>query len=237
MPERFSASNAGKHMACHASANLELAIPNWVAPVEDPAADNAANKGTNAHKILAEIAQLPASQVEAYVKALAYYHEVRKQRRFTVLVEVEAEAAWLDVPTKTTVDVALHTQDQLDIVDWKWGKIPVEVEENDQLLFYAATFAPLAPKAKGVTVHIVQPFADNMASWYIDTNRLGQFMDEARAAQKQILNGSTTFTPGDHCTFCPANPHTRGLKGKPLCPAMMQLLYPHPFDEDEILSL
>ena len=35
MPERFSASNAAKHMACPASANLELAIPNYQPPVDD----------------------------------------------------------------------------------------------------------------------------------------------------------------------------------------------------------
>jgi hypothetical protein len=36
--------------------------------------------------------------------------------------------------------------------------------------------------------------------------------------------------------FCPAYPHSRSEKGKPLCPATMALLYPPIIDEDEILN-
>lgn len=237
MPERFSASNAGKHMMCHASANLELAIPNYVPPIEDPNADTAANRGTRAHEVLALVAGLPARELKAYADALGYVAEVRARRRFSSLIEEGVDANWLTVPTKTTVDVVYYTQDEIHVIDWKWGKILVEVEENEQLMFYAACFAPLAPKAKGVNVHIVQPFADNMSEWFVDTARLGLFMDEARAAQDAILQGDTTFGPSDHCKFCPANPHTRGSKGQPLCPEMMQMLYPKVVDDDAILAL
>jgi hypothetical protein len=108
---------------------------------------------------------------------------------------------------------------------------------NHQLLFYGVCFAPLAPLAKGITLHIVQPWADGNQSWFADTNVLQQFMADAIAAEQKILAGDTTFGPSDHCKFCPANPHSRGLKGKPLCPAMMKLLYPPIVDEDEILSM
>ena len=51
-----------------------------------------------------------------------------------------------------------------------------------------------------------------------------------------ITDGDTTFQPGDHCMFCSANPHSRAAKGKPLCPAMMQMLYPkEPLDLAAIL--
>ena len=52
-----------------------------------------------------------------------------------------------------------------------------------------------------------------------------------------MLAGDTTLVPNDHCTFCPANPHSRGDKGSPLCPPMMQKLYPFDVDEDAILAL
>ena len=64
MPERFSASVAARHMACHASANLDLAIPNWTPPVEDLAKDNAANRGTAMHEIFAKVMELPAKDIE-----------------------------------------------------------------------------------------------------------------------------------------------------------------------------
>lgn len=237
MPQRFSASNAGKHMACHASANLELAIPNWVEPVEDRTADNAANQGTKVHLLFADLMEMPNADMQAFHRALGYVAELRSKRRFKTLVEETVEAVWLNVPTMTTIDLVLYTQDEIHVIDWKWGRIPVDVIDNEQLLFYGRTVAGLAPKAKGVTLHIVQPRANNMASWWVDTTRLMQFTDEAIAAQDAILAGSTKFQPSDHCTFCPANPHTRGLKGSPLCPEMMQLLYPQHVDEDEMLNL
>jgi hypothetical protein len=77
-----------------------------------------------------------------------------------------------------------------------------------------------------VTLHIVQPWADNMNSWFASAARLQQFKEEAQQTEQDLINGDTTLTPGDHCTFCPANPHGRGLRGRPYCPAMMALHYP-----------
>jgi len=51
MPERFSASQAGRHMACHASADLEKAIVGYIPPVDDRTVDNAANRGTDCTRI------------------------------------------------------------------------------------------------------------------------------------------------------------------------------------------
>lgn len=237
MPERLSASNAKKHMACHASAHLELAIPHWTPPVEDRAKDNASNRGTNMHEILAKMMELPRGDVKHMIAALDYVAKVRDQRQFKVLIEQSVKAAWLTSKPDTSVDLVLYVQDEIHVFDWKTGKIKVEVFENDQLLYYAVAFAPLAPKAKGVHLHIVQPWADNMESWFADTNRLSKFMTDSIAAEAAILSGDTTFQPGDHCQFCPANPHSRSAKGRPLCPVMMGMLYPPIINEDEILSL
>lgn len=237
MTERFSASVAGRHMACHASANLDLALPGWVAPVEDRTADNAANRGTTMHEYFANIAQLPAKDIAAMASALDYVAQLRSTRRFKVLVEASAKAEWLQSAPSTTADLVLYTADELHVLDLKTGKIEVDVVDNEQLLYGAVTYAPLAPKAKGATLHILQPWAGGNHSWYADATRLAQFMDEAVAAEKKILAGDTTFGPGDHCKFCPAYPHSRGRKGNVMCPATMQLLYPKLIHEDEILSL
>lgn len=236
MTVRFSASSAARLMACPASADLARAIPGWVDPVRDETKGQRA-VGTSMHKMLEPIMELGPTDMQHMVDYIQYVADLRKTRRFKVLVEESVTAEWLQSKPTTTADLVLYTQDELHIVDGKWGKIPVEVVDNVQLLYYAVCYAPLAPRAKGVTLHILQPYADNYESWYVDSVTLKQFMADAMDAEAKILAGDTTFGPSDHCTFCPAYPHSRTEKGRPLCPATMQLLYPQPFDEDEILGL
>jgi hypothetical protein len=222
-------------MACHASANLPLAIPNWVEPAEKRT--GAASRGTAMHEMLDPIMRLKASEVLQFAELIQYVADLRATRRFTALVEESVTAEWLDTKPGTTADLVLYTQDEMHIIDYKWGRMPVEVTNNQQLLYYAACYAHLAPKAKGVTVHILQPPIHEYNSWFADTNVISQFMADARAAEAAIQGGDVTFGPSDSCTFCPANPHSRGEKGRPLCPAMMKMLYPDKTDEAEILSL
>lgn len=236
MTERMSASVAGKHLACAASANLDLAIPNWVPPVVDDMA-GAKGDGSRKHEMLEPIVALSAREIGHFAKLLAYIADLRGNRRFKVLIEQEFTATWLTSQPKTKPDLVLFVQDEIHVIDYKWGKIPVEVVNNEQAMYYALCAAPLAPKAKGVTLHILQPPIDSYESWFVDTNTLAQFMADMQAAEAKILAGDTTFGPSDHCKFCPANPHGRGDKGRPYCPAMMDLLYPDRFDEDAILAL
>lgn len=236
MIERFSASVAGRHMACHASANLGVAIPNWQPPVVDEMA-GAKGKGTRMHALLEPMMDLTPRELDGMAKVLRYVADIRAGRRFSTLVESPVRAAWLSTQPTTTADLVLYTQDEIHVFDWKFGKIPVEVIGNEQLLYYAVCYAPLAPKAKGVMLHVLQPPADQYESWFADTNVIAQFMAAAQATELAVLQGDVTFGPSDHCKFCPANPHGRSDKGKPLCPAMMKLLYPPIVDESEILGL
>lgn len=238
MADRFSASVASKHMNCHASANLELAIPNWTPPEDDPLQDNAANRGTEMHRMFAEVMGLPTADARRMAEAIAYVAEVRARRRFKTMIEQVVVAEWLDTKPATCADLVLYVADEIHVFDLKTGKIPVSAYENSQLMYYAVTYGPLAPKATGVHLHIVQPWADNIETWFADAARLKQFMMDAMVAEKKIQAGSTTFSPGDHCMFCEANPHGRGAKGKPYCPAMMQLLYPqHAVDREAMLDM
>ena len=235
--KRFSASNAAQLMACVGSADLSNSIPGWVDPIVDEDA-GAKGVGKILHKYLDETSKLSASELRKLAEALLYMSELRSQRRFKVLSEHTFTAEWLQTRPTTTVDVVLYVQDELHIIDYKTGKIPVRPEENEQLLYYALCAMHLAPKATGATLHIVQPWADTgCVSWFASAQRLSEFMDQAQQAEQKIIAGDPTRTPSDHCTFCPANPHSRGDKGTPLCPEMMQLLYPIGYDEDEILAL
>lgn len=235
--ERFSASVADKHLACHASANLEKAIPGLQLPVEDRTVENAANKGTMMHKFMEDISVLTPAELLGLAKAIEYIATLRKKRRFKMKVELKGEGWWLSQKPGTTADVVLYVNDEIHVVDYKFGKIKVEVDANGQLKFYGLAFAPLAPKAKGVHVHIVQPFADNIESVYFTAAELEQFRVDTANADRAIQAGSVTFGPTDKgCLFCPANPHSRGAKASRACPVMMSILYPVKVDEDEILD-
>lgn len=236
MSIKFSASSAGRLMHCPAAAHLEKAIENWAAPVVDPTT-GAKSEGTRKHNLIEPLMNLSARDLAHMAKLLDYVSAVRSRRRFSVLAEHPVMAAWLQTQPMTTADLVLYVQDEIHIFDWKWGRIPVDPTDNSQLLFYAACYAGLAPRAKGVHLHLLQPPLDVYESWFADTNVIKKFMSEARAAEAKILAGDTTFGPSDHCTFCPANPHGRGDKGRPFCPALMQIHYPSHVDEDEILSL
>lgn len=236
MAERFSASQASKFMNCRGAANLALAIPNWVAPVDDRTADTAANRGSRMHEMFADVMSLSTKDIVMMARALEYVANIRSTRKFQVLIETRVHATWLASNPVTMADLVLYTSDEIHVFDLKTGTMRVEVANNSQLMFYALCYAPLAPKATGVTLHIVQPWADNVDSWFADTAALRDFRDEAVKADLEITAGVTTLSPGDHCTFCPANPHGRGLKGRPYCPAMMDVLYPQlEPDYDEML--
>ena len=237
MASTFSASQASKFMQCHASANLELAIPHWTPPEVDPTANNAANRGTHMHELFAATMQLPAKDARRMAEAIAYVAEVRARRRFRTMIEQVVVAEWLDTKPGTCADLVLYVADEIHVFDLKTGKIPVSAFENSQLMYYAVTYGPLAPKAAGVHLHIVQPWADNIETWFADAATLKQFMMDAMVTEKKIQAGSTQFNPGDHCQFCPANPRGRGAKGRPYCPTLMELYYPStPVDVEAILA-
>lgn len=236
MIERFSASVASKHVTCHASANLEKAIPGWTPPPND-GDTKASVRGSELHSVMEMLlAATTPKEMRQVAQAVEYVADLRSTRRFKMLVEAEGNGWWLTGDPKTRVDLVLHTADELHIVDWKFGKIPVSAVDNAQLMYYALAFAPLAPKAKVVTLHIVQPFANNLDSWTVTAAELEAFRLKMVQADTAIQGGSVKFTPSDHCMFCPANPHTRGGKGTPKCPAMMKLLYPEQFDIDGMLE-
>ncbi len=102
------------------------------------------------------------------------------------------------------------------VLDWKFGDgVMVEVEENPQLMFYAAA-AMRTPEAQwafeGVTeieMVIVQP--PEIRRWVTTPERIAKFELELVQAVKQAEKPDAKLTVGDHCRWCAA---------KPICPKM-----------------
>lgn len=234
MTERFSASNAAKHMACHASANLPLAIPGWTPPVEDDTP--ASVRGTSMHKLLEDSGRYTPSEQLGLARAMEYVARLRQTRRFKQILEAPGEGWWLNSKPKTQADVVLYVADEIHVIDYKFGRIKVEAEGNEQGMYYSLAFSGLAPRATGVNFHVVQPLIDNITSVFFTAEELDQFRIDSLKAEAAIAAGDVTFGPSDHCKFCPANPHGRGVKGRPFCPALMQMYYPLTVDVDDALS-
>lgn len=157
-----------------------------------------------------------------------------------IRTEEQLVADWLPSKPGTTPDVTIVSARRLEVVDFKSGAIPVSPVDNDQLMFYAACKLHLAPLATEITYHVIQPGPRdqwNIDSWTSTREFLESWMSEAIEADRRIMRRDLTLRPNDHCTFCPANPHSRGEKGNIMCPVQSAKLYPARVDEDEIFAL
>ena len=102
------------------------------------------------------------------------------------------------------------------VLDWKFGDgVAVEVEENEQLLFYAAA-AMRTPEtawafkdATEVEMIIVQP--PSVKRWVTTIDRVKTFEAQLADAVKVALKPDAPLKAGDHCKWCAA---------KPVCPIM-----------------
>ncbi len=106
--------------------------------------------------------------------------------------------------------------DRAVILDWKFGDgVPVEAEENPQLMFYAAaamrtpSLAWVFDGAKEVECIIVQP--PSIKRWVTSFDRLRMFERELVFAVKQSEKPDAALHAGEHCRWCAA---------KPICPQM-----------------
>jgi hypothetical protein len=102
------------------------------------------------------------------------------------------------------------------VLDWKFGDgVAVEVEENPQLMFYAAA-AMRTEETKWafedveeIEMVIVQPPA--VKRWVTTPARIAQFEKDLVKAVKLAQQPNAELKIGDHCRWCAA---------KPICPQM-----------------
>ena len=242
--EKFSASQAEKLIGCHASADLEAAIPGFLYPAKDPnrepilpdnleyivgmiekvstdtGSSKAANRGTLLHACVATLlAEFKTQgQFAKLMELFTALNVVMQDRRFKVLIEETVMLDWLQNPAPTTADLVFYTQDEIHVWDWKFGTMPVDINAL-QLKIYGYAFMPLAPKAPGVFVHVLQP--GNYASLFFSRKQLEDARDLVIHHEALVLAGDRTFATGKQCEFCPASPFTRGAKGNLSCPTFV----------------
>jgi hypothetical protein len=102
------------------------------------------------------------------------------------------------------------------VLDWKFGDgVAVEVEENPQLMFYAAASMRTEESkwafegATEIEMVIVQP--PQVKRWVTTPARIAQFEKDLVKAVKLAQKPDAELNDGDHCRWCAA---------KPVCPLM-----------------
>lgn len=110
-----------------------------------------------------------------------------------------------------TADCIMICRDTIVIIDYKNGAgVPVEAEENPQMMLYALgaiqTYAPIFGESLSRAVlKIVQPNAGGTKSWETTVDALRSWAeDRVKPTAALAMAGEGEFCAGDWCRFCPA---------------------------------
>jgi hypothetical protein len=220
-------STAKRVVNCPGSVALVQKMPPRVA-------GDAADQGTLCHSAMAMLLEDPSLEIksvlgmtendqtmtedlieEKIIPAMAALNEIDPDGDMEYKVESHVNFGKLLPGVFGSADLIGRINDRAIILDWKFGRGEVDVEENEQLLFYAAA----AMRTKGlewafedvetVEMVIVQPPA--VKRWTTTVARVKQFERDLVHAVTSSQNASAPLKVGDHCRYCPA---------KPICPQM-----------------
>jgi hypothetical protein len=195
---------------------------------------DAADEGTLCHNAMATLLEDPSLEIksvlgvkyndqtltedlidEKIIPAMAALTEIDPDGDMEYQIEAHVNFGNLLPNVFGSADLIGRIDDRAIILDWKFGRGAVDVEENEQLLFYAAA----AMRTKGlewafadvseVEMVIVQPPA--VKRWTTTIARVKQFERDLVHAVTASQNAAAPLKVGDHCRYCPA---------KPICPQM-----------------
>jgi len=195
---------------------------------------DAADEGTLCHNAMATLLEDPSLEIksvlgmvyndqtltedlidEKIIPAMAALTEIDPDGDMEYQIEAHVNFGKLLPGVFGSADLIGRINDRAVILDWKFGRGEVDVEENEQLLFYAAA----AMRTKGlewafegvseVEMVIVQPPA--VKRWTTTIARVKQFERDLVHAVTASQNAAAPLKVGDHCRYCPA---------KPICPQM-----------------
>ena len=193
-----------------------------------------ADEGTLLHNVIAEIVMsgqppehylgtkyedqtLTQELIDDKLKpALAALDQIDPNQEMEIEAETSVDFGDLLPGVFGSTDLIGRLGSRAIVLDWKFGDgVAVEVEENPQLMFYAAA-AMRTPSAQwafeGVTeieMVIVQPPA--VKRWVTTPERIAAFELQLVQAVKASEKPNAKLEVGDHCRWCAA---------KPVCPQM-----------------
>lgn len=228
---KLGASKAKQWLSCPGSIKLSEKAPKQLA-------SEYADEGTMAHEFAEHILQKNLTKEKAKAIKTFKGKEVPKEMPDHVFVYVDyirnlkaeiGDGAEFLMEQKFhlkhihpdlygTSDYSIKEEfGRLVVIDFKYGAgVAVDVEENEQLLYYALG-AAYGGTYSEVELVIVQPRADHsdgpIRSWKTDMNRLTEFAKILKAGALATQEENATLKDGDHCRWCAA---------KAICPLLKE---------------
>ncbi len=116
--------------------------------------------------------------------------------------------SWLDDRLGGTADVTIADPDWIHLLDYKNGRVLVEVKDNEQMKNYAVGLLHEHPEARGVTVHLVQPNGIHedgcIREESYTADELKLFELQMKKAADATAKPNALRRAGDWCQYCPA---------------------------------
>lgn len=236
----LGASSTKRWMNCPGSVNLSKDLPNNESrfAAEGTFAHNLAEKCLKfpngpslkplADAVLETGEPIPEEMAEAvsiYVRTIIFDLKEYSNDKGTLGIESKFHLDWIDKRCFGTNDCSILIPfKKLIIYDFKYGAgIPVEVENNPQLLYYALgalrnTETEDWHDVEEIELVIIQPRAPHhdgpVRRWTCNIKDLDYFEHELKQAIKKVDECPEELNAGDHCTFCNAKAHCPALHKK-----------------------
>ena len=109
-----------------------------------------------------------------------------------------------------TIDLCSLTQESIILADWKFGKTKVLVEDNKQLLSYAALARETFGPKNTYECYIVQPKVYKHPQKAVFTDE--QVVEHAQKVLE--VSGQNYLVAGEHCKWCPLKPTCREYQNR-----------------------
>ena len=213
---RLSASRTDRFMQCPGSYRLESLMP------YEPAGEAAAI-GTAIHELSEIILRggaIPTGTDPDHLSMAQGYANfvntlVENPRKKLIEVNLDEGLQSLHPALGGTADAVLVDGNHLHILDLKTGRVPVDAQDNKQLLTYAlgAMRQLKAPSTIECTMHIYQPRVGH-SKWTVSGNYLNLHGKRLVEAAELALSGDAPTNPSpDACRYC---------KAKTICPSMRE---------------
>jgi len=179
----------------------------------------AADRGTLLHEAMTRLTTGELARVEHAVGMSASGQQItQRDARQALLPALRAVETWLDGrPARYEVQVKFKsirqaggTADVLSehgVADYKFGRMPVEVKKNEQMMFYAAAALECGalPKRPEYSLCIIQPEVKKTPMVDVVTHdELIDITARLKEAAKNARSSKPRFASGDHCQWCPA---------------------------------